>query len=80
MVPTLKQLNGVARYRFPEGNAARYWMDFAAWEGLPSDRIFYHKGNVSHGQLELVARGYGLRDDYGNGSIFIDPGQLPAPL
>lgn len=80
MLPTLEQLNGVKRFVFPPDNKTRYWMDFASWEGLPSDRVFYLKGEVSHGQLELVAMGYGLKDSYGNGSIFIDPKYLPPEL
>jgi len=77
MVPTLEQLNGVKRYRFPADNKARYFMDFASWETLPADRLFYLKGDAPGGRVELVAHGYGLRGDYGNGSIFIDPEQLP---
>jgi len=27
--------------RFPEGNRIGFWMDFAYWEGIPSDRDFW---------------------------------------
>jgi hypothetical protein len=61
------------RVRFTHSNKVRYWMDFASWCGLPSDRDFFVVGNAPHGCLNLVARGYGARDDYGNGSVFIKP-------
>jgi hypothetical protein len=64
------------KVRFRPDNDVRYWMDFTSWEGLPSDRDFFIVGFISHGDLELVARGYGARDDYGNGSVHIKPKEL----
>ncbi len=58
--------------RFLEGNKCRFWMDFRLWEGVPSDRDFRVVGEGPHeGWVTLVAPGYGLPADYGNGSIYI---------
>jgi hypothetical protein len=80
MPPTKEQLKGAKRYVFPDNNKAQYFMDFAFWETLPSDRIFYLKGDAPHGHVELVAHGYGIEGEYGNGSIIIDPKYLPPEL
>ena len=74
------QAEGVKRYRFPEDNEVGYWMDWGFWRGLPSDRIFYHRGEVQHERSNLVADGYGAKENYGNGSIYINHDQLPRPL
>ena len=64
------------KVRFQPGNKVHYWMDFTSWKGLPSDRDFFIVGNAPHGYLDLVARGYGARDDYGNGSVYIKPEEI----
>jgi hypothetical protein len=69
---TLEQLKDKPSLRFPEGNEIGFWMDFAYWQGIPSDRDFYIVGEVAHlDRLDLVADGYGLKTNYGNGSIFV---------
>ncbi len=69
----------VRRVRFPPNNEARYFMDHSFWKGLPSDRDFYDCGPLrGNGWHDLCAIGYGVKEDYGNGSIFISPDQFPT--
>jgi hypothetical protein len=55
-----------------------FWMDFACWEGVPSDRDFYLNGESApqHKACYLVAPGYGVHGDYGNGSIMVKKADL----
>lgn len=79
-LPTIEELecSGARRINFPPGNKAQYWQDFSYWEGLPSDITFFVDPTpLKPGCLILRARGYGVRGDYGNGSIFIQTDQLP---
>ncbi len=69
---TIEELKEKPSLRFPEGNNIGYFMDFAFWRGIPSDRDFYIVGDAAHDCLDLVAPGYGVKGDYGNGSIFVD--------
>lgn len=69
---TLQQAKTKPSLRFPAGNNIGFWMDFAYWEGIPSDRDFYIAGDAPHDGIDLVADGYGLKNNYGNGSIFVD--------
>jgi hypothetical protein len=77
-VPYLSDLEGRPAVRFPDGNKIQFWMDFACWEGIPSDRDFYINGESApqHASFYLVARGYGVRGDYGNGSIMVNKSAL----
>ena len=70
---------GATRYVFPDENKVRFFMDFRVWEGVPSDRIFYHDQDLTNNNVELVAVGYGARDSYGNGSIYVSKELLPEP-
>lgn len=71
-LPTLADVADQPPLRFPP-NQIVYWMDFSSWRGIPTDRDFYiHKEAPSqHDSYYLVARGYGLRGDYGNGSMMV---------
>lgn len=83
-LPTLDELqdSGVSRFLFPPDNAVPYWMDFASWEGLPSDRVFYLDATekAPHARVTLRASGYGVAGDYGNGSVFMKAEYLPPKL
>jgi hypothetical protein len=79
-VLTLEQAKKKPRMRFPEGNRIGFWMDFEYWKGIPSDRDFYIRGEAPHGDLDLVAEGYGVRESYGNGSIFVARKDVPAAV
>lgn len=70
------------RYVFQEDNKCNFYMDMWFWKGMPSDRIFYVKENsmLSPDLVELVAKGYGEKGDYGNGSIYIEKKLLPNPV
>lgn len=59
--------------RFPADNKIGFFMDFAYWEGVPSDREFVERESSvpKDGWLALEAPGYGQKGDYGNGSIFV---------
>lgn len=85
-VPWLSDIETRPPLRFPKGNKIGFWMDFAYWEGIPSDRNFYieSEGPEQHKSVYLVARGYGVRGDYGNGSIMVKKADIaetfcPAP-
>ncbi len=78
-IPTLKELEDakLPRVRFKEGNRAGYFMDHSFWRTLPDEIEFFVKAMKSHKtQVELLARGFGVAEDYGNGSIFISVGEL----
>ena len=83
-LPTLLELKRakLQSVRFPEGNDASYFQDFAAWCGLPSDRRFYIYATQQNGGLQdepryrLRADGYGTRENYGNGSISMEQREL----
>jgi hypothetical protein len=71
LVLTMEQAEKLPRIRFPDENRISFFMDFAFWCGLPSDRDFFVVGPAPGGLgLEFVARGYGIKGDYGNGSVF----------
>ena len=74
-IPTLQELidGGFPRVCFKEGNEAGYFQDHGFWTGLPSDIEFYVRPMRVHPktQVELIAPGYGTRENYGNGSIFV---------
>lgn len=68
------------RYVFSDKNAVQFHMDFSTWQHVPSDRIFYQdKEGPREGWVTLIADGYGARNDYGNGSIFVRASDLPEP-
>jgi hypothetical protein len=69
---TLEEAKSKPSLRFPEGNRIGFWMDFAFFEGIPSDRDFYIAGDAPHDHLDIVAERYGLKGSYGNGSIYVD--------
>lgn len=77
-VPWLSDIEDRPAIRFPKGNKIGFWMDFAYWKGIPSDRNFYFNGDSApqHDSVYLVARGYGVRGDYGNGSIMVRKSDL----
>lgn len=68
---TMEELKEKPSLQFPKENDIGFFMDFAFFRGIPSDRIFYVAGDAPHDSLNLIAPGYGLRGDYGNGSIFV---------
>lgn len=78
MLKTVEQLyyERTKTIRFRPGNNTGYFMDFGWWRTeLPSDRDFFIVGKVTD-RIDLVARGYGAKDDYGSGSIFVSPKEL----
>lgn len=84
MLQTIEELKagGYRRVRFPDDNKVHYFMDFSFREGLPSDIDFFvvHEPHHRDGWVTLKARGYGVQDDYGNGSIFIETSELPEAI
>ena len=81
-VPALSDLEKLASVRFPSGNKIMFGMDFGCWEGIPADRDFYiiAEAPEQHQAFYLAARGYGVRGDYGNGSIMVKKVDLIATL
>lgn len=85
-LPWLSDIEHLPKVRFPKDNKVRFFMDFASWEGVPDDRDFYLTSEgPTEGYVTMVANGYGVRGDYGNGSIFIKRSDAfavphPAPL
>jgi hypothetical protein len=78
-IPTLSDLeaSGQRRVRFRKGNKIRFWMDFSSWEGLPSNVDLFVNPECPHpGRVELCGRGYGVREYYGNGSIYLNTAEL----
>lgn len=64
------------RIKFKPGNTVRWEQDFSSNEGMPADiwfTILDDSGErFSHpNYIRLSAEGYGVRGDYGNGSIYI---------
>jgi hypothetical protein len=71
-VPNLSDIEVQPPIRFPKGNRIAFWMDFSWFVGVPSDRNFYIRRQVpNHDSWDIVARGYGVAGDYGNGSIMV---------
>lgn len=70
---TLAELKKMKSVQFPEGNQITFWMDFANWRGVPSDRTFYITGDApeQHKSFNLAADGYGAKENYGNGTIMV---------
>lgn len=60
---------------------ARFWQDFSIWE-WPEDNHTIFEAYYLYGepdQLNLTAPGFGDKDNYGNGSIFIsDKNVMPV--
>ena len=76
---TIEQVERLPRIKFPAGNSVRFLMDFGCYKGLPSNLDFYVVGPApgNLGMVELVARGYGIKGDYGSGSIFMKLTEQP---
>jgi hypothetical protein len=73
---TLSDLERLPRIRFPAGNKVGYFQDFTFSRAMPSHLDFYI-ANLKNGSLQLVAPGYGIKGDYGNGCIFINIMEQP---
>ena len=67
---TLSDLERLPRIRFPAGNKVGYFQDFTFWREMPSHMDFYIV-KIKDDSMKLVAPGYGIKGDYGNGCIFI---------
>lgn len=78
---SLEQTEAYPYVMFPEDNSIRFYSDFSVWEGVPSDRKFYPIDGSSNPKdfITLVANGYGilknnkygLKGEYGSGSISV---------
>lgn len=80
-VPYLSDLEKQPALKFPKENEIGFYMDFAFWKGIPSDRAFYIKEySESQDSYWLVAKGYGVKTDYGNGAICVKASNIGAGL
>lgn len=78
MVPTYKEAKRWPVIWLPQGKKIRYFQDLSTHEThLPRD--WFLKRIDTHGDAELVRSGYGLRSDYGNGSIHVNLKQFETP-
>lgn len=56
----------------PEGNGIRYGQDHAFRRGIPAGRYSVYR--FGEGAYKLIAPGYGMQRDYGNGALYVsDP-------
>jgi hypothetical protein len=78
-IPTIRQLeaDNLPRVRFRVSNGAEYFMDHSLWRTMPCNVVFYVRPMRGFKkQSELLAPGYGVKDNYGNGSIFISDAEI----
>jgi hypothetical protein len=60
----------------PEGNGIRYGQDHRIHEGIPAGRYSVYRFGANG--LKLIAPGYGLTSDYGNGALFVSNPASPV--
>lgn len=70
-ISQLSEYHESERYVFHPGNEISFGMDFRWFCGVPSELVFFKKGEIGSSLIELVAIGYGVAGNYGNGSIVI---------
>lgn len=79
---SLKELEKLPAVRFEPNNNIPYWQDFSVWLGVPSDATFYIVGEApeQHKGFYLAAKGYGAKEEYGDGSIMVRKIDCPNPI
>jgi hypothetical protein len=65
-------------YTFEEENDIYFGRDFRYYTGIPN--IPFLVSCTSGDHIELTAKGYGLREDYGSGSILVKIAHLPEAV
>lgn len=58
------------KIKFPE-NTYPFYMDMGFYRNIPSGVAFKISKKTAHDNYDLVAKGYGTKGDYGNGSIAV---------
>ena len=69
-LPIQKDLDTSVSLTFPEDNGIPFFQDFSFWRGVPSGVKFYIQEYIN-GSYKLVGEGYGMKDAYGCGAIYI---------
>jgi hypothetical protein len=64
-------MNKERKIKFPKDNSYPFAQDFARWKNIPDD-VEFAIGEIINGRYVLTAPGYGMKDNYGNGAIFVD--------
>lgn len=78
-IPTREQLRCLPTIRFPAGNGIHYSQDFCFYKEIPSAVEWYIAGS-NGGNVSLVREGYGIKENYGDGSLLVDAKNLAFPI